>query len=149
LWWSVVAGVVVVAVGGGVFWWLVVRPGESASAPLATATATSSGAAPAEAVRMLERLPSDPGAAIATGMRGLTPDPRAGVPAGWVLKAEPRTWSPDGMGGGTMAVTLTPPGGPATEYLVYLTDEGGSWKVVATLPVEGTAAPTATAAPTS
>jgi hypothetical protein len=45
------------------------------------------------------------------------------------------SWAPDGLGGGTITVTVTPPGGKATTYTAVMITEGGRWKVLATMPL--------------
>jgi hypothetical protein len=58
------------------------------------------------------------------------------VPSGSQVTVNDSTWAPDGVGGGTISVTITAPGEQPVEYLALVTMENGAWKIDATLPAE-------------
>lgn len=60
---------------------------------------------------------------------------REAVPAGSTVSANPASWQPDGLGGGTMTVTVTSPGQPAVTYTAVMVKEESGWKVVGTVPL--------------
>jgi hypothetical protein len=63
------------------------------------------------------------------------------VPAGARVAPDETTWSPDGTGGGLMAVSVQPPGGQLADYVAIMVREGPAWKVLATLPVTPNSGP--------
>jgi hypothetical protein len=104
-------------------------------APPHTAATAAADQGPAVAAA-LKRLAIAPQDLVATGATALVGD-RAGqaVPTGSTVAPDERSWSPDGIGGGTMLVTITPPGGTATTYAAVMVREPGGWKVLATFPI--------------
>jgi len=63
-----------------------------------------------------------------------TPD--QALPPGATVTVDESSWAPDGIGGGTIVLTVAAPGEPEAPYLVVMVQESGLWKVLATLPVE-------------
>lgn len=61
---------------------------------------------------------------------------RVAIPEGSVVRADPSTWTPDGLGGGVIQVQVTPPNQPSTTYLAVMAPEEGKWKVLSTMLVE-------------
>ncbi len=100
-----------------------------------------------QVVVALSRLATDPVALVASGAG---PEMRAGarqaVPAGSKVSVAQRSWAPDGIGGGTIAVTVTPPGQSPVSYAAVMVYERGRWKVLATVPLSAASAPTSGAA---
>lgn len=83
----------------------------------------------------LRRLESDPASLVASASKETVGDrARQAVPAGSKVTPRSRTWSPDGLGGGTMTVRVAPPGKPAVSYTAVMVREAGGWKVLATIP---------------
>lgn len=140
---SVIAGLFLVGAGGVLlvdpFGW---RSNNAASQNAPPPASGQSGAisAPAgqaqEVAAALSKLAEDP-AALASGYlkKQVAADPAAAVRPGSKVEANPDSWAPDGIGGGTMIVTVTPPGGPAREYLAVVVKEPDGWKVGLTLPI--------------
>lgn len=100
-------------------------------------TSTQVQAPPGQARRVaaaLRKLSTDPQSLVASGAR-VQVDGRArqAVPAGSAVVPDVRSWAPDGMGGGTMLVTVTAPGQAPVRYYAVMVMEGGQWKVLATV----------------
>jgi len=99
---------------------------EAATAPTADAEAN-------EVARALERLSRDPGALVAAGATAHVGGRASqAIPDGSTVSPDVDSWAPDGLGGGSMVVTIAPAGGPATTYVAVMVREGGGWKVLAT-----------------
>lgn len=84
-----------------------------------------------QALLALER---DPDSLLAEASRAKVGSARAAVPTGSKVDPVRRTWSPDGSGGGTMTVKITPPGQPTVVYAAVMVREPDGWKVLATIP---------------
>ena len=151
---SVVGGVVALAVGIVVFVANqgsvgvgVSSPGltqnQGMARPTGTAPATASQAREAvEAVGALARLAVDPASLVASGAGPeALAGARAAVPAGSKVEVAQSSWAPDGVGGGTVMVRVTPPQGAPVRYAAVMVREAGGWKVLATLPVTGAPLP--------
>jgi hypothetical protein len=112
----------------------------SVPTPTHTSTSSISNVEASTIGAALSRLASSPEELIAAGS-GFTPEQaRTAFPPGTAVTPEPSTWRPDGTGlGGVMRVTVTSGGGEPRIYLAVLVKESGAWKVLATLPVTGTA----------
>jgi len=83
----------------------------------------------------LGRLGTDPGSLVAASSRGqVGGGARDAVPSGTVVTVDEGSWAPDGVGGGTIKVSLTVPGGSSTIYLAVMVREPDGWKVLATVP---------------
>ncbi|MGQ0625246.1 MAG: hypothetical protein ACT4PP_11445 [Sporichthyaceae bacterium] len=92
--------------------------------------------AAAEVAAALSRLAQDPESLVATDVRSaIGTQARAGVPAGTTVTPNPATWQPDGLGGGTMTVTLSGGGQPTVVYSAVMIEEEDGWKVVGTIPL--------------
>jgi hypothetical protein len=57
------------------------------------------------------------------------------VPRGLRVTPDVASWAPDGIGGGTMLVTVARPGQVPMTYAAVMVFEHHSWKVLATFPV--------------
>ena len=57
------------------------------------------------------------------------------VPPGSRVSPDVASWAPDGIGGGTMLVTVSSPGQAPVRYAAVMVFEHHSWKVLATFPV--------------
>ena len=139
---TLVALTAAVALIAGVTTWLGLRPappaaGRAAPAAVVDATAPSTTEADAAAAAAaLSALATDPDSLVADAARPLVgAEARQAVPVGSIVTPDERTWAPDGVGGGTLAVRVTPPGGPAVDYAAVMVREAGGWKVLATLPL--------------
>jgi hypothetical protein len=112
-------------------------PSGSRPSPSAPVSADPSAATDARDVAgALAALGTDPQSLVAAGA---APDvggrAKQGVPTGSKVITSEQSWAPDGVGGGTIAVTVTPPGGAAVTYAAVMVREGGRWKVLATVPL--------------
>ncbi len=88
----------------------------------------------------LGKLPTDPDSLVATMARAhVAGDARTAVPPGSTVKADPSSWTPDGVGGGTILVVLAAPGRTPVEYAATMIHEGTGWKVMGTIPITLTA----------
>ena len=85
--------------------------------------------------RTLLTLERDPDALIAEASRDKVGNrARQAVPKGSEVDPVQRTWNPDGTGGGTMTVKITPPGKSTVSYTTVMVREPDGWKVLATIP---------------
>jgi hypothetical protein len=129
-----VAGVVVVAAGvvvGALA--LLQHRLPKAAGPAAAATAPNQAHQVAQA---LASLATDPQSLVASGAAGQVHGrARRAVPAGSKVAVDEKSWAPDGLGGGTIAVTVTAPGEPPRAYAAVMVSERGRWKVLATFPL--------------
>lgn len=92
----------------------------------------------------LRKLPDDPQALLASAAKGQVADrARQAIPPGATVTPVEKSWAPDGVGGGTMLVTVAVPGHAPVTYDAIMVSEGGEWKVLATIPVA--ASPSASA----
>jgi len=111
-------------------------PGSAAS-PAASASASNQ---PGEVAAALRKLPTSPETVVADGARKqLAGHAAQAVPPGSRVEPSPRSWAPDGVGGGTMLVTVTSPGHRPVTYAAVMVFEHGGWKVLATFPLQGSA----------
>ena len=110
---------------------------QATARPTATGLATTSQAR--EVMMALARLAVDPASLVASGAG---PEALAGardaVPAGSKVKVAESSWAPDGVGGGTVMVSVTTTQGAPVTYLAVMVYEPSGWKVLATLPVAST-----------
>jgi hypothetical protein len=118
-----------------------------ASVPSISASVASAGNADADQVaNALRKLPDDPQALVATQAQGqVAGRARQAIPPGTRVMPDERSWAPDGVGGGTMLVTVTVPGHAPVTYDAIMVSEGGRWKVLATIPVGASRPAAATA----
>lgn len=134
---ATVAVVVLIGVATTAFLLLGPRGGD---APAATAppTLTPADTQDADAVAVaLRGLATDPGALVASAAREqVGGQATQAVPPGSTVTPDSASWAPDGVGGGTMTVTLAAPGQPATTYAVVMVREGDTWKVLATVALD-------------
>jgi hypothetical protein len=110
--------------------------------------AVSGGSGQAQQVAVaLAQLATDPAGLVPAGAPpGIKANATRAVPKGSSITARPESWQPDGVGGGVMTVTIRPPGQPAVSYAAVMSQENGSWKVMATLRLPSqVTSPTATA----
>lgn len=85
----------------------------------------------------LENLGDRPSNLAAKGVEAEVSDGvAAALPAGTVIDADEATWTPDGVGGGTMQVAVSRPGAAPIDYLAVVVKEAGAWKVLATMDVQ-------------
>ena len=126
--WAAVGAVAVTALVIGVLW--LANPGHGSPAGHSTA-ASRQGDQVAAALR---RLPRDPPSLVASGARSqVAGRARQAFPPGTTVVPDARSWAPDGLGGGTMLVTVTVPGHAPVRYDVIMVSEAGRWKVLATI----------------
>jgi hypothetical protein len=105
------------------------------------AAAVSSPGQAHQVAQALASLATDPQSLVASGAAGqVNGRARQAVPAGSTVAADERSWAPDGLGGGTMVVTVTAPRKPPVAYAAVMVSEGGRWKVLATFPLTTTGA---------
>jgi hypothetical protein len=84
----------------------------------------------------LRKLPDDPQALVASEAQGqVAGRARQAIPPGTTVMPDEKSWAPDGVGGGTMLVTVTVPGRAPVTYDAIMVSQGGQWKVLATIPV--------------
>lgn len=84
----------------------------------------------------LADLADKPDSLIASDVRSAVGNrARQAVPDGSTVSANEASWAPDGLGGGTMTVTVTSPGQPAVTYSAIMVKEPSGWKVVGTMPM--------------
>lgn len=135
-----VAGILVFTALVAAGLWLLLRDGATPSTEPETAAPDSSEIgrssqddAP-EVYRALSRLSSDPDSLVAASVRDLVGSSLdAAIPAGSVVFIDETSWAPDGLGGGLVTATITPPGvGPVT-YLVVMVLEEDGWKILSTV----------------
>jgi hypothetical protein len=120
-----------------------------ASAP---SFAPSSAASAGDAQRVadaLRKLQDDPQALVASQAQGqVAGRARQVIPPRTTVTPDEKSWAPDGVGGGTMLVTVTVPGhAPVTYDAIMVNQGGGQWKVLATVPVA--ASPSAAGVPSA
>ena len=101
----------------------------------ATNASSVSGGDAAAVALALSRLTTDPASLDSEAARPTVPDARAAVPVGSTATPHPSSWAPDGVGGGTMLVTLRT-GGVVVDYAAVMVHESGGWKVMGTIPVK-------------
>lgn len=56
------------------------------------------------------------------------------IPPGSTVTPHSDSWAADGIGGGTMLVTVAGPGQPTVDYAAVMVFEHNQWKVLATFP---------------
>lgn len=104
--------------------------------PASDRVATASPEA-AEVISALAGLATDPDSLVAEASKeqvaGHAVD---ALPAGATITAHEDSWSPDGLGGGVIAVTIAAPGREPVTYLAVMVLETGGWKVLATAPLD-------------
>src|SRR6266566_3387528 len=131
------AGFAIAAALAATVWLGVSAPSRQQSSPARTSAQVKARSAQARHVAAaLRRLATDPQSLVASGARTQV-DGRArqAVPAGSVVVPDARSWAPDGLGGGTMLVTITAPGQAPVRYYAVMVREAGHWKVLATIRV--------------
>jgi hypothetical protein len=100
------------------------------------ATAVSAPAQGRQVAQALASLATDPQALVASGAAGhVDGRARQAVPAGSKVVVDEKSWAPDGVGGGTIKVTVTAPGKPPVSYATVVVFENDQWKVLATFPL--------------
>lgn len=125
---TLAVGVVV----GGALLFISNRQGPAAD----PATAVSAQTPGRQVAQALASLATDPQAFVAAGAaRQVDGRARQAVPAGSRVVVDERSWAPDGVGGGTIKVTVTAPGKPPVSYATVVVSEDGRWKVLATFPL--------------
>jgi hypothetical protein len=112
-------------------------PAGSRSGPLAAASADPGAGTDARGVAAaLAALGTDPQSLVAAGaVQDVGGRAQQAVPGDSRVTAAEHSWAPDGVGGGTIAVTVTPLWGTAVTYAAVMVREGGRWKVLATVPL--------------
>jgi hypothetical protein len=96
----------------------------------------------------LRRLTTEPESLIASSSRhDVAGKTSRAIPAGSKVVTDERSWLPDGVGGGVVTVTITPPGKAPVSYAAVMVHEDGEWKVLATVPMRTLQQPTASAHP--
>ena len=93
----------------------------------------------AAVAQALSHLADNPDTLVAADVRSaIGAKARSAVPTGSTVSANPASWEPDGLGGGTMTVTVTSPGQPAVTYTAVMVKEQSGWKVLGTVPLTPT-----------
>ena len=90
-----------------------------------------------EVARAIEDLVKHPNQSMAATTDVPTDEASLALPPGSAIRADAASWAPDGVGGGTMIVTVTTPWLVSQEYSAVMVQQGGSWKVLATFPIGG------------
>lgn len=141
---AAIAVIGMVVVGGVVLW-----PGGDEPPPSGRPTASST-ASPDTATQQeardvavaLGRLAVDPESLLASAARDqFSGRAQEAVPPGSTVEVNERSWSPDGLGGGVITLTVTTPGQGTAEYAAIVLEEGSEWKVAATVPITDQAPP--------
>jgi hypothetical protein len=135
--WVAVAATVMVVGGSVTAGYLHWHGGESA-APKATAEVpVQPGMEEAHAVATaLGSLADKPADLVATDVQSAIGAKAAeAVPKGSTITPNESSWHPDGLGGGTMTVTVAPSGRPPVTYSAIMVKEQTGWKVVGTMPM--------------
>jgi hypothetical protein len=105
-------------------------PDSSASQPAIDARSVS---------QALQELAKDPARLMASDVKNaVSGNARDAIPNGSNVATEEESWAPDGLGGGTMIVTITPPNEPSQQYAAVMVKEDGNWKVFSTFVLGGT-----------
>lgn len=126
---SIVAGVVFFLLAAGLASVLLLRGAD---------TSAEDARADAQAVTTaLARLATTPDDLIAQSAREhVRARGRQAVLPGSAVAADGGSWSPDGLGGGTIVVDVTPPAGATQTYVAVMVKEPDGWKVVGTVPLD-------------
>jgi hypothetical protein len=131
---AALGAVAVTALVIGVLW--LAKPGDGSSAGHSTAVSRQADRVAAA----LRRLPSDPQSLVARGAQSeVAGRARQAFPPGTTVVPAARSWAPDGLGGGTMLVTVIMPGHAPVSYDAIMVRETGRWKVLATIRAPGAA----------
>lgn len=89
-----------------------------------------------DVVEALGKLASRPQDLVATDVGSVvTAQARKAIPKNAQVTADPTSWHADGLGGGTITVTVRIPGGATTVYTAMMIKERSGWKVLATIPM--------------
>lgn len=95
-----------------------------------------------EVAAALAKLATDPASVASKDMKAKI-DPKLAIPPGSTVEPKPHTWAPDGLGGGTMTVSLAVPGEAPEKYLALMDKEPDGWKISMTILLNDTPTPTA------
>lgn len=131
-WWisGTAMGVILLCVAAIV--WAVLNP-QGRGAPRSEAQVA------ADVTQALEALESDPASLLPVELQEeFGPDINAALPEGTTVSADPDSWEPSDAGGGVIVVELTYPDGTTESVFAVMVQEGNAWKVLQTLPIEGT-----------
>jgi hypothetical protein len=145
--WVAVAATLVVVGGSATAGYLHFRGDEKApitsDAP-AKATADDAQAVAAALLKLAKR----PQTLVAADVQSAVgANARKAVPSGATVTPNEATWHPDGLGGGTMTVTIGSNGQPPVTYTAIMLKERTGWKVLGTVPMAPAPAAPAAAAP--
>lgn len=115
--------------------------------PTSSGKADSAAAQAQQVANALKKLTTNPASLVAAGAQADVGGRAAqALPAGSKVTPDPKSWEPDGLGGGVMTVSVTSPGSPPVDYAAVMVNEGGAWKVLATWKLsDQSQAPTAAA----
>ena len=134
-----VCAFVIAAIAGAGIAFLIHGRGAGAAPASARSLSASAAASAGDAGRVadaLRKLPDDPQALVAAGAQGqVAGRARQAIPPGTKVAPDEKSWAPDGVGGGTMLVTVTVPGHAPVTYDAIMVSQGGQWKVLATIRV--------------
>jgi hypothetical protein len=132
---AAVGSVAAIALVIGVLWLASQRHGSPASHSTAASGHSTAAAKQGDQVAAaLRRLPRDPQSLVASGAKSqVAGRAREAFPQGTTVVPDARSWAPDGVGGGTMQVTVIVPGHAPVSYDAILVRETGQWKVLATI----------------
>lgn len=131
-WWiSASAMALMLLCGAAIVWFVLMSPGRSADRPPAEVAA--------EVTQALEALETDPAALLPAELQEeFGADVDAALPVGTTVVADPESWEPSAAGGGVIMLELTFPDGTSQSVFAVMVQEDGAWKVLQTLPIEGT-----------
>lgn len=131
----IAAGVVLAVLAGGGTATALLLGGEDTptqAPPLAAPTQDDA----QEVADALSALASRPQDLVATDVGStVSAQARKAVPKNATVTADPASWHADGLGGGTITVTVRIPGGATTVYTAMMIKEQSGWKVIATIPM--------------
>jgi hypothetical protein len=134
-WWWGAGGVVVLFTTVGILVAVHTNDVHSGAKPGAASTTPAAGQAD-DVATALRRLATDPQSLVASAAQSTVQGHASdAIPAGSTVTPDVRSWAPDGIGGGTMLVTIITPAGVATTYAAVMVFEDGAWRVLATFPV--------------
>jgi hypothetical protein len=138
--WLACAFVIAAIAGAGILLFTQGRGTGGTAAPTSAKSLSASVAASTMDARQvadaLRNLPDDPQTLVASDAQGqVAGRARQAIPPGTTVTPDEKSWSPDGVGGGTMLVTVTVPGHSPVTYDAIMVSQGGQWKVLATISV--------------
>lgn len=131
----IIGGVVIAVLAAGGIGAVALMGGDDAppeSAPLQAPTKDDA----QDVADALSKLASRPQDLVASDVgSAVGAQARKAVPKNATVTADPASWHADGLGGGTITVTVKVPGGATTVYTAMMIKERTGWKVIGTIPM--------------